>query len=200
MARTRRATRATSGGPAARGSQKTLAFTHGKVTKPSTPLPGKPVASSKLAMEIDAGDIDSDAARVASEPTAPEHAGLDIPRVSRSAEAEKARRVTDAQVQAYWRAREDDRLAPRVHQGDLRVEEKILRLWDMSSQYGPCIGTPRLNRWLRAHNLGLNPPIEVLAVLLKEERGNSKVERAHVDELMSNKLGGVEAEGGAWER
>jgi DNA polymerase delta subunit 4 len=43
-----------------------------------------------------------------------------------------------------------------------------------------------MKRWVRANKLGLNPPIEVLAVLLKEEgKGTSKIERAHVDELMS---------------
>ena len=46
-----------------------------------------------------------------------------------------------------------------------------------------------MKRWERANKLGLRPPIEVLAVLLKEEtRGNSKIERAHVDELMSSKF------------
>lgn len=45
-----------------------------------------------------------------------------------------------------------------------------------------------MKRWVRANKLGLNPPIEVLAVLLKEEeKGNAKIERAHVDELMSSK-------------
>jgi len=45
-----------------------------------------------------------------------------------------------------------------------------------------------MKRWVRANKLGLAPPIEVLAVLLKEEgKGNSKIEQAHVDELMSSK-------------
>ncbi len=45
-----------------------------------------------------------------------------------------------------------------------------------------------MRRWVRANKLGLAPPIEVLAVLLKEEeKGNGKIERAHVDELMSSK-------------
>lgn len=47
-----------------------------------------------------------------------------------------------------------------------------------------------MKRWVRANKLGLNPPIEILAVLLKEERkGNAKIERAHMDELMSAKVG-----------
>ena len=45
-----------------------------------------------------------------------------------------------------------------------------------------------MKRWVRANKLGLKPPVEVLAVLLREEeRGNSGVERAYVDELMSGK-------------
>ena len=45
-----------------------------------------------------------------------------------------------------------------------------------------------MKRWVRADKLGLAPPIEVLAVLLREEqRGNGKIERAYVDELMSSK-------------
>ena len=30
-----------------------------------------------------------------------------------------------------------------------------------SYEYGPCIGMTRLERWERAHALGLNPPTEV---------------------------------------
>lgn len=87
------------------------------------------------------------------------------------------------------------------------LEEKILRHFDLSSQYGvclmdyfeirrvhalrealltsvfqPCIGIARVKRWRRANMLKLNPPIEVLAVLLQDE--NAK-ERAHMDELLS---------------
>jgi DNA polymerase delta subunit 4 len=52
----------------------------------------------------------------------------------------------------------------------------------------PAIGISRMKRWVRANKLGLQPPIEVLAILLKEEeRGNSKSERAHVEELMNSK-------------
>jgi len=46
-----------------------------------------------------------------------------------------------------------------------------------------------MKRWVRANKLGLNPPIEVLAVLLKEEnKDNTKIERAHIDELMSSQF------------
>jgi DNA polymerase delta subunit 4 len=54
----------------------------------------------------------------------------------------------------------------------------------------PCIGIARLKRWKRANALGLDPPIEVLAVLLKEmeEGGAAKSQRAHVDELLSSRF------------
>jgi len=77
---------------------------------------------------------------------------------------------------------------PPVHQESLTVHEKVLRHFDLSSQYGPCIGLPRLKRWKRADGLGLRPPIEVLAVLLREEeKGNRKVERAFVEGLLGSR-------------
>jgi len=56
----------------------------------------------------------------------------------------------------------------------------------------PSIGIPRSKRWKRAAALKLNPPIEVLAVLLKEEAkkaGSGGMERSQVDELMRGKFG-----------
>lgn len=44
-----------------------------------------------------------------------------------------------------------------------------------------------MKRWYRAERLGLNPPIEVLAVLLKEEKqGNAGIERSTMDRLMES--------------
>ena len=104
-------------------------------------------------------------------------------------EEAEARKVKDSQIKAYWRRKEQERKAPRVHQENLDVGEKVLREWDMSGQYGPCIGIARLKRWKRAKTLGLEPPIEVLAVLLKGTDGhNAKMQRAHVDELMSSRF------------
>lgn len=45
------------------------------------------------------------------------------------------------------------------------------------------MGITRLERWQRAERLGLNPPIEVLAVIVKEGRGE---EKAHLDQLLSS--------------
>lgn len=44
-----------------------------------------------------------------------------------------------------------------------------------------------MKRWQRAEKLGLSPPIEVLAVLLKEDaKGTQGIERATIDELMNS--------------
>ncbi|KAK3716226.1 hypothetical protein LTR37_006671 [Vermiconidia calcicola] len=106
-----------------------------------------------------------------------------------SDEEDRARKITNTQIKQYWRQKEQERLAPRVHQEDLTVFEKVLREWDMSGQYGPCIGIARLKRWKRANLLGMKPPIEVLAVLLKQiDEGDTKAQRAYVDELMSSRF------------
>lgn len=51
----------------------------------------------------------------------------------------------------------------------------------------PCVGVSRMKRWQRADRLGLNPPVEVLAVLLREEGKSTKgIERAHIDEILNS--------------
>ncbi|KAK6381426.1 hypothetical protein LTS17_004484 [Exophiala oligosperma] len=96
-----------------------------------------------------------------------------------------AEKITDAQIRKYWKAEED------VHQENLSLHEKILRHFDLSSQFGPCIGIQRLQRWKRANMLGLEPPVEVLAVLLREDdketsQGCGKL--AYIDELAGGKV------------
>jgi DNA polymerase delta subunit 4 len=46
-----------------------------------------------------------------------------------------------------------------------------------------------MKRWQRAERLGLEPPIEVLAVLVREEnKGNKDIETAHLDKLMNQSI------------
>jgi len=47
--------------------------------------------------------------------------------------------------------------------------EKILRTFDVSYDYGPCIGFTRMERWERAEAMGLNPPTEVREILLSQD-------------------------------
>lgn len=99
----------------------------------------------------------------------------------------RAEKIDDAQIKKYWKGIESQWKSPRVHQEGLSTEEKILRYFDVSSQYGPCIGMPRMKRWNRAERLGLHPPVEVLAILIKEEsKGNNEVRAAHMDEILNS--------------
>ncbi|KAG5975274.1 hypothetical protein E4U58_001432 [Claviceps cyperi] len=99
----------------------------------------------------------------------------------------RAEKLTDAHINKYWKSIERQRKAPRVHQQGIPVNEKVLRYFDVSSQYGPCIGIDRTKRWNRAERLGLNPPVEVLAVLLKEhKKPNDEVEMAQMDNILNS--------------
>lgn len=48
----------------------------------------------------------------------------------------KGSTVSEAQIRRYWQGKEEERIAPRVHQTGLSVEEKVLRHFDLSTQYG----------------------------------------------------------------
>ncbi|KAK3948943.1 DNA polymerase delta, subunit 4-domain-containing protein [Pseudoneurospora amorphoporcata] len=102
----------------------------------------------------------------------------------------RALKLPQSAIDAYWLSIDSARMARAVHKKHtegLTTGEKVLRYFDVNSHYGPCIGITRLKRWQRAERLGLNPPLEVLAVLLREdESGNTAVERAHMDELMNS--------------
>lgn len=134
MPPTRRAR--TSTGPAAKGAQKTLSFGSSKVgkttsTKDKLTSPSSAKPSTLKVDDVEPGHVTSEAAII-------EQTEIVKAEVERSPEEEKASKVTDAQIKRYWRDREAERRAPRVHQEELSVEEKVLRLWDMSSQYGVC--------------------------------------------------------------
>lgn len=54
------------------------------------------------------------------------------------------------------------------------------------------MGIARIKRWKRAQMLGMNPAIEVLAILLQEEKAkNIKAQWSHMDELMNSKFADV---------
>ena len=59
-----------------------------------------------------------------------------------SAIEEKASKIPETQIRKYWQAKESERIAPRVHQQGLSLNEKILRHFDLSSQFGVCSPSP----------------------------------------------------------
>ncbi|KAK3777303.1 hypothetical protein RRG08_017441 [Elysia crispata] len=42
-----------------------------------------------------------------------------------------------------------------------KKDHDVLKQFDLTLEYGPCIGISRLDRWERAEKHGLNPPSEV---------------------------------------
>ncbi|RDX51399.1 hypothetical protein OH76DRAFT_1401731 [Lentinus brumalis] len=56
-----------------------------------------------------------------------------------------------------------------VHAKGQTMVNHILRVFDLSYEYGPCVGVSRLDRWERAQALGLSPPPEVKEILLTKE-------------------------------
>jgi DNA polymerase delta subunit 4 len=137
-------------------------------------------------MAIDSSGEDSDDDVVAHNGSRPskeakEAAGDD------ASEVRQARSVDDKEIQAYMARIDAARLAKTVNQDDLDVGERVLRYFDVSLRYGPCIGISRQGRWQRAHRLGLAPPIEVLSVLLRHESGDegeAVVQTSQMERLM----------------
>ncbi|KAK4692396.1 DNA polymerase delta subunit 4, partial [Lecanoromycetidae sp. Uapishka_2] len=179
-------------------TQNTLSFgpNSNKITKPTSSLASKKASKSLEKAVTTEVSTPPPAPEDVAEIT-PESPSRDLPirkqggekQAEGTPQEQKAAKVSETQIRKYWKGKEDERIAPRVHQQGLSVDEKILRHFDLSSQYGPCIGIPRMKRWKRADGLGLKPPIEVLAVLIKEEKGgNSKAERAFMDGLLTSRL------------
>ncbi|KAF7294358.1 hypothetical protein HMN09_01165100 [Mycena chlorophos] len=56
-----------------------------------------------------------------------------------------------------------------IHAENKTVFDDILRVFDLSYEYGPCIGITRLQRWERAHAMGLSPPVEVHDILVSKQ-------------------------------
>ncbi|KAJ4379607.1 hypothetical protein N0V86_004788 [Didymella sp. IMI 355093] len=187
-------------GPTAKSQQSTLAFHGGanKITKPGARVQDKKKSVlSKSATKIIKPEVtDLEPVEVA-KPTTVEADIIEqvekevaAQKAENAPEDEAARRITEAAIEKYWTAKEKQRLAPRIHQNDLSLHEKVLREFDMSAQYGPCTGIARLKRWKRANRFDLDPPIEVLAVLLKEQesaKDKLAVQRSHVDELLNTR-------------
>lgn len=133
-------------GPTAKSQQSTLAFHGGanKVTKPGARAQDakKNVLSKSVNKAVKPEVIELEAV----EETKPTTVEADIidqvekevaaQKAESNPEDEVARRVTDAAVKQYWASKEKQRLAPRVHQSDLSLHEKVLREFDMSAQYG----------------------------------------------------------------
>ncbi|KAF9024645.1 hypothetical protein BDZ89DRAFT_1162140 [Hymenopellis radicata] len=57
----------------------------------------------------------------------------------------------------------------KVHAEGETPEHQILREFDLTYEYGPCIGMSRIERWERADRMGLNPPQKVYGILQQHD-------------------------------
>ncbi|KAK0704865.1 DNA polymerase delta, subunit 4-domain-containing protein [Lasiosphaeris hirsuta] len=191
------ATRKSSRQSAGASKQSTLSFNH-RVTK-SVPKSVKDTVAAVKPSSLSKEYVPERAAStppkvedliIEDAPSAQQTEAEATPEVEKSDAELRAERISAVSIDRYWGQIEASRTATAVHKkhGDgLTIGEKILRYFDVSSQYGPSVGTARRKRWERADRLGLNPPIEVLAVLIKEQAaGNKAIERAHMDELLNS--------------
>ncbi|KAI6041233.1 DNA polymerase delta, subunit 4-domain-containing protein [Pisolithus marmoratus] len=84
----------------------------------------------------------------------------------------------DSRYHTYYKeAREKMGYAQPIHGNGGNKIIQMLRVFDMSYEYGPCVGMTRLERWERAEALGLSPPPEIRQILLTKE-GTEKEEYA----------------------
>ncbi|KAI1802599.1 DNA polymerase delta, subunit 4-domain-containing protein [Daldinia bambusicola] len=204
-------TRRSSGGGGG-GKQSTLSFNHRvtkSVPKATKDLASKPVKQSPLVKQVSSTSPEPKEeqeeeeekeeevqAEVMKEDDPQDEEGKEekpltkLPEVRQPEKSDselRAEKITDRQIDQYWRKLERERIARRVHQEGLTLAEKVLRYWDVSSQYGPYVGITRMKRWERADKLGLNPPLEVLAVLQREEaKGTAGFEKAHMDGILNS--------------
>jgi DNA polymerase delta subunit 4 len=56
-----------------------------------------------------------------------------------------------------------------VHKESQNTIHTIMRNFDLTPKFGPCVGISRLDRYRRAEKMGMKPPVEVLRVLETEE-------------------------------
>ncbi|XP_066264458.1 DNA polymerase delta subunit 4-like isoform X2 [Branchiostoma lanceolatum] len=48
-----------------------------------------------------------------------------------------------------------------------QTEIQLLKHFDLNSDFGPCIGIMRLERWERAEKFGLTPPMDVRDLIVQ---------------------------------
>jgi len=105
---------------------------------------------------------------------------LTPPPVETVGEGTKNLNPSDPALVATARSIEANRMAPFggfldsmkltiVHPENQSTVHTILRNFDLSPRYGPCVGMTRMERYQRAEKMGLKPPIEVLQILETED-------------------------------
>lgn len=146
MPTTRRSTGGTRARPGPAKGQSTISFSN-KVTKPvprdiknSIVVPSVQKIDAPAKEEPEVKEVHTAADKV-EEPEEVEEEGeeeaIDEVEVPEKTDVEiRAENISDAAIGRYWKSIEGERLAPRLHQEGLSLNEKVLRYFDVSSQYG----------------------------------------------------------------
>ncbi|KAI0652895.1 DNA polymerase delta, subunit 4-domain-containing protein [Cubamyces menziesii] len=137
----------------------TAAAATGKKSKPRKSYSGHGSRASPDAEPIDISDSDDEVSTI---PAAKKRRIGSLRREPLNLSDKRWRKV-------YGAAREKMGNIEPVHAQGQSMVDHILRVFDLSYEYGPCVGVSRLDRWERAHALGLNPPLEVREILLTKE-------------------------------
>jgi len=67
------------------------------------------------------------------------------------------------------KARAENGNLPLIHAERENKIHDILRVFDLTYEYGPCYGISRIDRWERANAIGLDPPTEIRDILLTQQ-------------------------------
>ncbi|KAF7294340.1 hypothetical protein HMN09_01163200 [Mycena chlorophos] len=166
--------------PSSSLKQATLSFNTSKTTAPATKKrttfsdsedDAKPSGSGARAEKLSAFTTPTKKKRVA--PVAP-------PKVEES-DSESEQEVIDVDApidldpkdirwkQSARQAKKKRGNVKLIHAENKTVFDDILRVFDLSYEYGPCIGITRLQRWERAQAMGLSPPVEVHDILVSKQ-------------------------------
>jgi len=81
----------------------------------------------------------------------------------------KAYRRMKRKYQMPWHSWFCTGCGKKLPNGHMNCVGEVLRQFDISAKYGPCLGMTRYERWLRAFDLGLDPPAAVLDILNRSQ-------------------------------
>ncbi|GAO49521.1 hypothetical protein SAICODRAFT_8353 [Saitoella complicata NRRL Y-17804] len=165
--------------PSSTPRQGKISFTNGgKVTKPAanTSKPKKRAATigSTKTTAIDVEGEDAPSQTATPPPSSP------VREVEKKLKAVKGKKKEGGEEETRLNpkdrvyaqlANEIDaqRIHPQIHAQHLTSIDKILRNFDLTYKYGPCVGITRLQRFERAEKMGLEPPSEVGRILRSVE-------------------------------
>lgn len=143
MPTTRRSTGGARARPGPTKGQSTISFSNSvtkavpKDIKNSIVVPTLAKVDAPAQKELEAEDVVADVQPEEEEEEEEEEDAEEVVAVPEKTESElKAEKTSEAQIGKYWKAIEAERIAPRVHQEGLSLHEKVLRYFDVSSQYG----------------------------------------------------------------